>query len=78
MSNDFLTQREEQNFKQSTIWLLHRFSNIQTHGVTHTNQSYISEVFKEFGENASDNMVKVSARLAHSMGHGVLNTFVFV
>ena len=77
MSNDFLTQREEQNFKQSTIWLLHRFSNIQTHGVTHTNQSYISEVFKEFGENASDNG-KGAARLALSMGHGVLDTFVFV
>ena len=43
------------NFKQTTIWLLQRFSNIQTHGEIHTNQSYISEVFKEFGENASDN-----------------------
>ena len=43
------------NFKQTTIWLLQRFSNIQTHGEIHTNQSYISEVFKEFGKNASDN-----------------------
>ena len=43
------------NFKQTTIWLLQRFSNIQTHGEIHTNQSYISEVFKEIGKNASDN-----------------------
>ena len=43
------------NFKQTTIWLLQRFSNIQTHGEIYTNQSYISEVFKEFGKNASDN-----------------------